>query len=196
MAQFSRSIRKNRAQYRLCLGFFILLLGCLLYLLRLMFEGMFVDVALPSELQRKQQQLQNMPALQRVQMPVAGVRVHQVADTWGGARSQGRRHEGVDIFAAEGTAVLSSTVGLVEHIGVNDLGGKVVRVFGPNASRHYYAHLHDYAPHLQEGHWVEVGSVLGYVGNTGNAKNTPAHLHYGIYLDGQAVNPYPYLQAY
>ena len=41
------------------------------------------------------------------------------------------------------------------------------------------------------GDWVEAGTVLGYVGDTGNAKGTPTHLHYGIYDVGQARNPYP-----
>ncbi|MNI93361.1 L-Ala--D-Glu endopeptidase precursor [compost metagenome] len=80
------------------------------------------------------------------------------------------------------------------RVGIDDLGGKVVWIVGPNLSRHYYAHLNDYADQIQEGDWVEVGEVIGYVGNTGNAKSTPPHLHYGIYLNGQgAVNPYPYL---
>ena len=61
--------------------------------------------------------------------------------------------------------------------------------------QHYYAHLDEYSDQIQEGDWVEVGQVLGYVGNTGNAQNTPPHLHYGIYLPGLgAINPYPFLQ--
>ena len=138
--------------------------------------------------------LQQMDLAASVAMPVENVRPRQIQDTWGAARSEGRKHEGIDIFAKRGTPVLSATQGIVARIGTNSLGGKVVWVVGPNLSRHYYAHLDDYAEQLQEGDWVEVGEVLGYVGNSGNAKNTPPHLHYGIYLNGQgAVNPYPYL---
>lgn len=128
-------------------------------------------------------------------IPVEGVTARQIQDTWGAARSEGRTHQGVDIFAKRGTPVLSSTVGIVSQIGTNNLGGKVVWVLGPNLSRHYYAHLDNYAENIAEGDWVDVGEVIGYVGNTGNAQSTPPHLHYGIYLSGQgAVNPYPYLK--
>lgn len=128
-------------------------------------------------------------------IPVEGVTARQIQDTWGAARSEGRIHQGVDIFAKRGTPVLSSTVGIVSQIGTNNLGGKVVWVLGPNSSRHYYAHLDNYAENIAEGDWVDVGEVIGYVGNTGNAQSTPPHLHYGIYLSGQgAVNPYPYLK--
>lgn len=128
-------------------------------------------------------------------VPVEGVKLKQISDTWGTARSAGRKHEGVDIFAKRGTAVLSSTQGIVCKIGINTLGGKVIWVTGPNLSQHYYAHLEGYAEHIQQGDWVEAGEVIGYVGNSGNAKNTPPHLHYGIYLNGEgAVNPYPYFK--
>ncbi|MGQ9372600.1 M23 family metallopeptidase [Acinetobacter tandoii] len=127
-------------------------------------------------------------------MPVKGITSAQINDTWGAARGQNRKHEGIDIFAKRGTEVLSTTQGIVAKVGLDSLGGKVVWVVGPDLSRHYYAHLEAYAPHLDVGDWVEQGAVLGYVGNTGNAKNTPPHLHYGIYFTGQgAVNPYPYL---
>lgn len=127
-------------------------------------------------------------------MPVEGVTSKQIIDTWGAARGQGRKHEGIDIFAKRGTAVVSTTQGIVAKVGLDSLGGKVVWVIGPDLSRHYYAHLEAYAPHIEVGDWVEQGAVLGYVGNTGNAKNTPPHLHYGIYLSGQgAVNPYAFL---
>ena len=139
-------------------------------------------------------QLQQMELPIQLAMPVDKIKPRQIQDTWGTARSGGRKHEGIDIFAKRGTPVLSTTQGIVVRVGIDDLGGKVVWIVGPNLSRHYYAHLNDYADQIQEGDWVEVGEVIGYVGNTGNAKSTPPHLHYGIYLNGQgAVNPYPYL---
>lgn len=139
-------------------------------------------------------QLQQMDLPEQLAMPVENIKARQINDTWGAARSEGRKHEGIDIFAKRGTFVLSATQGIVTRVGTNNLGGKVVWITGPNLSRHYYAHLDDYADQIQEGDWVEAGQVIGYVGNTGNAKNTPPHLHYGIYLNGQgAINPYPYL---
>lgn len=138
--------------------------------------------------------LQQQVLTEPLAIPVEGVKVTQIADTWGAARSNGRTHQGIDIFAKRGTPVLSATQGIVSRIGTNTLGGKVVWVVGPQLSRHYYAHLDEYAAHIQEGDWVEVGEVLGYVGNTGNAINTPPHLHYGIYLTSGATNPYPYLK--
>lgn len=138
--------------------------------------------------------LKQTPLTVPLAMPVEGVKTSQIADTWGAARSQGRKHEGIDIFANRGTAVLSSTQGIVRKVGTNRLGGQVVWVTGPELSQHYYAHLDAYAEHIQAGDWVDVGEVIGYVGNTGNAKNTPPHLHYGIYFTEGAVNPYPYLK--
>jgi murein DD-endopeptidase MepM/ murein hydrolase activator NlpD len=130
------------------------------------------------------------PILLRV--PVAGVGVRRLVDTWGGIRSGNRRHEGIDIFAPRGTAVLSATNGMVSMIGENRLGGNVVWVYGPGGHRHYYAHLEGYAP-IVEGQDVLIGDTLGYVGNSGNARTTPPHLHYGIYTDSGAINPYPRL---
>ena len=138
--------------------------------------------------------LQQQELITPLAMPVEGVKPRQIADTWGAARSNGRTHQGIDIFAVRGTPVLSSTQGIVSRVGTNSLGGKVVWIVGPKLSRHYYAHLDAYAENIQAGDWVEVGEVIGYVGNTGNAKNTPPHLHYGIYLTDGATNPYPYLK--
>jgi len=141
-------------------------------------------------------QLKKAELIRPVEIPVQGVTARQIQDTWGGARSEGRKHEGTDIFAQRGTPVVSTTQGIVRKIGTNNLGGKVIWITGPNLSQHYYAHLDDYAEHIQEGDWVEAGEIIAYVGNTGNAKNTPPHLHYGIYLSGEgATNPYPYLKV-
>ncbi|MCD6252237.1 MAG: M23 family metallopeptidase [Psychrobacter sp.] len=114
-------------------------------------------------------------------------------DTWGAARSQGRSHEGIDIFAPRHTPIQSTTQGIVSKVGENNLGGRVVVVVGPGGAGHYYAHLEDYAD-ISPNDWVNQGDVIGYVGDSGNAKGTPPHVHYGIYINGSAVNPYPLLQ--
>lgn len=116
-----------------------------------------------------------------------------LTDTWGAARSQGRSHEGIDIFAARDTPIQSTTQGIVRKVGENTLGGRVVVVVGPGGAGHYYAHLEDYAD-IAPNDWVNEGDVIGYVGDSGNAKGTPPHVHYGIYINGSAVNPYPLLQ--
>ena len=116
-----------------------------------------------------------------------------LTDTWGAARSQGRSHEGIDIFAARGTPIRATTQGIVRKVGENTLGGRVVVVVGPGGAGLYYAHLEDYAD-FSPNDWVNAGDIIGYVGDSGNAKGTPPHVHYGIYINGSAVNPYPLLQ--
>jgi peptidoglycan LD-endopeptidase LytH len=126
-------------------------------------------------------------------VPVDGVRPRQIADTWGGPRSGGRQHQGVDIFAPRGTPVRSTTRGLVLRVGLLRLGGRTVTVLGPGLHVHYYAHLDRYGL-FAAGDVVEPGDVIGYVGDTGNAKGTPFHLHYGVYTGSGAVNPWPLLR--
>jgi len=140
-------------------------------------------------------QLSVREAPQSVAVPVVGIARRNLVDTWGGARSGGRRHEGIDIFAARGTAVIAATEGIVARIGENRLGGRTVWVYGPGRQRHYYAHLDRYEDTLSAGDRVAAGDVLGYVGNSGNAQGTPPHLHYGIYTLTGAINPYPLLKA-
>jgi murein DD-endopeptidase MepM/ murein hydrolase activator NlpD len=134
------------------------------------------------------------PAPVALPVPVEGVEPSQLADTWGAARSEGRRHEGIDVFAPRNTQVLSTTRGIVVRRGWNRLGGRTISILGPGGQYHYYAHLDGYDdPGL--GDWVEAGEVIGYVGDSGNAQGTPTHLHYGIYEGGEAINPYPRLRA-
>lgn len=137
--------------------------------------------------------LAGLPAPRTLPVPVAGIQPSGLRDTWGGARSEGRRHEGIDIFAARGTPVLSSSEGVVLRVGGNRLGGQVVWVLGPGGQRHYYAHLERYGD-VRTGMRVAPGWVLGYVGNSGNAATTPPHLHYGIYTAQGAINPTPLLR--
>jgi hypothetical protein len=137
--------------------------------------------------------LGSMPAPGVLPVPVAGVKPSRLVDTWGGARSEGRKHEGIDIFAKRGTPVLAATEGIVMRVGNNRLGGQVVWVLGPGGQRHYYAHLDGYGD-VHAGMRIDAGKIVGYVGNTGNAATTPPHLHYGIYTAGGAINPYPFLR--
>ena len=130
---------------------------------------------------------------QNLEMPVQGVTKSQVADTWHVPREGDRLHEGQDIFAKRGTPVLSATDGYIFRIGENKLGGQTVSVIGAGGRIYYYAHLDSYAPNIAAGDHVTPQSVLGYVGNTGNAAGGPTHLHFGVYERGAAVNPLPLL---
>lgn len=140
-------------------------------------------------------QLSSLP--NKLPIPVDNIKPHQLKDTWGASRSSGRVHEGIDILASRGTKVYSTTDGIVRSMQDNKLGGTVIWILGPAGSWHYYAHLDRHHRNLREGDYVKKGDLIGYVGNTGNARHTSPHLHYGIYLQGRgrgAVNPYPYLR--
>lgn len=136
--------------------------------------------------------LSGQAAPTRLPVPVEGVQPRGLADTWQAARGAGRHHEGIDISAGRGTPVRSTTEGIVLRVGLDRLGGQVVSVLGPGGQRHYYAHLDRYGD-VHAGKRVAPGTVLGYVGNTGNARTTPPHLHYGIYTGRGAIDPYPLL---
>ena len=126
-------------------------------------------------------------------VPVQGVSMRAVRDTFGAPRPGDRTHQGVDIFAPRGTPVVSTTRGIVARIGENRLGGTVVWVLGPGGDRHYYAHLNSVAD-IKTGQRLVPGDVLGTVGTTGNARGTPPHLHYGVYRRANgAINPFPLL---
>lgn len=129
-----------------------------------------------------------------LRIPVDRVRQRQLRDTWHAARSNGRKHEGIDIFALHGTPVRSTTEGIISRFGTNKLGGNVVWVLGPGGQRHYYAHL-DHVANIRTGERISAGTLLGFVGNTGNAKTAPPHLHYGIYTYKGAINPFPLLSG-
>jgi murein DD-endopeptidase MepM/ murein hydrolase activator NlpD len=133
-------------------------------------------------------QLLAEPADKFVLMPVSGVRVRQVANTWDAARV-GHKHEGQDIFARKGTPVHSATDGIILRIGDAGIGGNAVSVLGAGGRVYYYAHLSQFAEDLNVGKAVTPDSLLGYVGNTGNARTTPPHLHFGVYGSTGAVNP-------
>jgi murein DD-endopeptidase MepM/ murein hydrolase activator NlpD len=126
-------------------------------------------------------------------IPVQGVSRKALVDSWGSPRGIDRQHRGIDIFAKRGTPIFAPIQGLVLGVGQNRLGGNIVRILSPGLQVHYFAHLDHFGP-IKEYALVRRGDVIGYVGNTGNAKGMPPHLHYGVYAYPEgAVNPYPLL---
>lgn len=113
-------------------------------------------------------------------VPVAGVQGADLVSTWGAPRPGGRRHRGIDIFAEKGTPVVAATDGVVVQVGRDGLGGNVVWILGEGLQVHYYAHLDEWAPGLEAGRHVKAGEAIGTVGNTGNARTTPPHLHFSL----------------
>lgn len=127
--------------------------------------------------------------------PVQDHGVGDIQSSFGAARDAGRRsHHGVDIFAPRGTPVVAATRAFVRRVREQDLGGKVVWLHDQERGLHlYYAHLD--AQLVEAGTWVNPGEVVGLVGNTGNARTTPPHLHFGIYAQGEGpVDPDPFLR--
>ncbi|HEX7155517.1 MAG TPA: M23 family metallopeptidase [Thermoanaerobaculia bacterium] len=130
----------------------------------------------------------------RLQMPVVGVRVRQLYDSWHQPRDGGKRkHKGIDIFAPKGTPLVAVTDGVISFIGEQPKGGLCLWLTTENGTSFYYAHLDRWAAGIYEGMEVKAGDLLGYVGNTGNAKSTPPHLHFAINDNDEMVNPYPVL---
>ncbi len=121
---------------------------------------------------------------------------YSFVDTYLAPRAGYRKHLGVDIFAISGTPVYAVVNGVVEEKGVNPLGGNKVWIRSPGDNwRYYYAHLAGYGPGISNGVRVKKGQLIGYVGNTGNARTTPAHLHFETHVpSGAATNPYPILK--
>ncbi len=118
-------------------------------------------------------QLLREPAPASLPVPVEGVTRADLNDTWGAARSGGRTHQGIDIFAPRNTQVLAATRGIVTRRGWNRLGGRMVTVTGPGGLHHYYAHLEEWAE-PDVGDWVEAGQVLGLCRHLRQRRRYPA----------------------
>ncbi len=114
---------------------------------------------------------------------------HSFIDSWGFARSGGRRHEGVDILARVGTPIVAPVSGLVEHFS-NSMGGRSFRLFDGDNNYFYGTHLSGFAKQGQ----VKAGEVIGYVGEDGNAAGTP-HLHFEIHPGGRGHPIDPFIDS-
>jgi hypothetical protein len=156
-------------------------------------EGDFI-LRIQPELLRGGQYRVTLRLEAQLAFPVDGHSMRAIQSVFGVERDGGSRsHDGVDIFARRGTPVLAATAGQAYRVGITNLGGKVVWVRDPLRNiRVYYAHLD--SQHVANGARIQVGDTLGFVGNTGNARTTPPHLHFGLYRGGEgAVDPVPFL---
>jgi murein DD-endopeptidase MepM/ murein hydrolase activator NlpD len=128
--------------------------------------------------------------------PVEGKDSRAILSAFGASRDGGlRQHHGVDIFAARGTPVLAAATGRITGVREAGLGGKVVWQLDRDRGQYlYYAHLDSQAVVRRQE--VEPGDTIGFVGNTGNARTTPPHLHFGIYRRGRGpLDPWPFIHS-
>lgn len=137
----------------------------------------------------------------RLVIPVAGVNAGDLRDTFSQARGVTRTHRAIDILAPSGTPVVAAIDGTIRKLFNSRAGGVTIYQFDrAEETLYYYAHLERYADGLAEGTFVRQGTVIGYVGVTGNANGTP-HLHFSIeelpptkeWWKGEPLNPYPLL---
>ena len=124
-------------------------------------------------------------------------------DTWGAFRATTGWHHGVDIFAPLGSPIVAVADGALFSVGWNRIGGRRLWLRDRVGNYFYYAHLSAFARVAVEGARVRAGTVIGYVGHTGDAEGTPYHLHFEVHpvsllslgYDG-AVNPFPYVSSW
>jgi len=139
-----------------------------------------------------------------VAIPVYGVTAGDLVDTYEQARGGGRIHRAMDILAPRGTPVIAAVDGTIRKLFFSKSGGLTIYQFDVNEERvYYYAHLDRYGNGIGEGLFVEQGSIIGYVGISGNAPPDTPHLHFSVevlpptkeWWKGVPVNPYPILTA-
>jgi len=108
-------------------------------------------------------------------------------------RDAGKRiHEGNDIFAARHTPIIAATSGVISYAGEKGLGGKQIYIRDDQRDLAvYFAHLEDIF--VKDGDIVQKGDTIGTNGNSGNAATTNPHLHFGIYAEEGAIDPYHYI---
>lgn len=106
---------------------------------------------------------------------------------WGFPRSGGRFHEGNDMFAPRGTPVHAPVSGILYQIN-GEVGGIQFRLDGDDGNRYIGTHMDAFGASGR----VAAGEIIGYVGDSGNARGSSPHLHFEILIGRTIpVNPYP-----
>lgn len=97
-------------------------------------------------------------------------------------------HKGIDIFCEKNTNVLAPVSGYVYDVGYGTISGKYIYLLGPKWRTYYFAHLDTVL--INKNTFVKKGAIIGKVGNTGNAKDKPFHVHFSI----ETIFPYFWLK--
>ena len=127
--------------------------------------------------------------------PIAGLAYWN--DDWGACRDGcSRTHEGLDIFAKYGTPLVATADGVVTQKYVGELPGIAIEIQDANGVQYFYCHMSGWAEGIQTGDTVQVGQVIGYVGNSGNAISTPPHVHLEIQPGGVPAPPKPHVDQW
>src|SRR3954452_15808443 len=131
----------------------------------------------------------------RFQFPVAAKTT--IGGPFGSFRADTGAHQGNDLFADFGTPVVAVADGTIENVGSLAISGNRLWVYADGGDQFFYAHLASFAPAAVDKRHVDAGTVLGYIGNTGDAEPTPPHLHFEIHPNGgKAVDPNRFLVAW
>lgn len=138
----------------------------------------------------------------QIAVPVEGITRRAVSDNYNAQRA-GRIHGALDIMAAKTTPVLAADDHIIGRLIQGPVGGTAIYATDPSGVFvFYYAHLDRYRRGLAVGDRVAKGSLIGYVGTTGNASPNAPHLHFQVmkrglraWWDGPAINPFPFFAA-
>lgn len=137
----------------------------------------------------------------QLMVPVEGAARHTIRDNFTAPRGSGRIHGALDLLAPRGTPVMAAADHIIGRLVEGPVGGIVIYAYDADERFvYYYAHLDRYRRGLAVGDRVAKGSVIGYVGTTGNAPPNTPHLHFQVmkrgrgraWWDGPPINPYTY----
>jgi hypothetical protein len=158
-----------------------------------------------------------VPTVSRVPLPAAKTNYVFPVGGCGAAASQSHHdYPASDIFAERGCTFVSPVDGRVDEVTRvdswdgksnvgRDRGGLSISVVGVDGVRYYGSHLSAIGSGIRPGLRVRAGQALGLIGNTGSARVTPPHLHFGIswpttagkwWIRRGSVSPQPFLNAW
>jgi len=134
----------------------------------------------------------------------------EFANDWGRPRPDDRTHRGNDVFSPKMTPVVAVADGFVTRMAESERAGFSIRLRHADGWETFYLHLNNdtpgtddnrggteqaFAAGVEDGDFVAAGTVIGYVGDSGNAEPTPPHTHFELHRNGVALNPYLYLRS-